>query len=460
MEPMRKRGHWSGIASLGLLLGACGAGVKTTEDSAPRPHIFLISIDTLRQDHVGVYGYERDTTPVIDELARSSMVFERAYTTASYTLIAHMSMLTGLYPRQHGVLTPLGVLSEQVPTLAERLREVGYYTMGFHFPGWLDPNYGFGRGYDHYESPRTAEIAEQHLFAALDKAPKDKPLFCFVHLFDVHNVALVRRQEALYEPPAPFDQWFVNDAHERIEGLKARWIWNKDGSGVSPSQHEAIVGMYDGGIRYVDTKLGEWIEEFRARGLFEDSLFVVTSDHGEGLHQRANTYGGHGGIFEEGLVVPLLVRFPKGRFAGERVPEPVSHVDLLPTLLTYLGLSPDERLPGFSLLEGRPAAAPIFAERPGIDTMIHWPWKLVRRSGDDRDYLYLYDLEADPQETRNLLAGKSREKHDQRLEFLLQLSEQSLEQRFQPQKVAPQADGRSEETRQLLRDLGYAGDSD
>ena len=134
MEVMVVRGNWSGFTALALLLGACGASIEP----APRPHIFLISIDTLRQDHVGLYGYERDTTPVIDELARSSMVFERAYTTASYTLIAHMSMLTGLYPRQHGVLTPRNVLPEQVPTLAERLSEAGYYTMGFHFPGWLD----------------------------------------------------------------------------------------------------------------------------------------------------------------------------------------------------------------------------------------------------------------------------------------------------------------------------------
>jgi len=458
MRAMVVRGNWSGSASVALLLGACGTSVEPTQEPAPRPHIFLISIDTLRQDHVGLYGYERDTTPVIDELARSSMVFERAYTTASYTLIAHMSMLTGLYPRQHGVLTPRSVLSEQVPTLAERLREVGYYTMGFHFPGWLDPNYGFGRGYDHYESHRTAEIAEQHLFAALDKAPKDKPLFCFIHLFDVHNVALVREQEALYEPPAPFDQWFVKDAHEQIAGMKARWIWKKDGSAVNPSQHEAIVGMYDGGIRYVDTKLGEWIEDFRARGLFEDSLFVVTSDHGEGLHQRTNTYGGHGGVFEEGLVVPFLVRFPGGHLGGEHVSEPVSHVDLLPTLLTALGLSSDERLPGFSLLEGRPEGEPLFAERPGFDTMIQWPWKLVQRTEDNRNYLY--NLAVDPLEGTNLVLGKRLVKNGQRFESLLELSKQSLEQRFQPEEATPQTDGRSEETRQLLRDLGYADDSD
>ena len=457
MAVMVMRGNWSGPVALALLLGACGARTESTLKPASRPHIFLISIDTLRQDHVGLYGYERDTTPVLDKLAQSSLVFERAYTTASYTLIAHMSMLTGLYPRQHGVLTPRDTLSDQVPTLAERLHDAGYYTMGFHFPGWLDPNYGFGRGYDHYESHRTAEAAEQHLFAALDEAPKDKPLFCFVHLFDVHNVSLARQQEALYEPPAPYDQWFVEDAHERIAGLKARLLFKKDGSGVTPSQHEAIVGMYDGGIRYVDTKLGEWIEDFRSRGLFEDSLFVVTSDHGEGLHQRTTTYGGHGGVFEEGLLVPFLVRFPGGDRGGERDAEPVSHVDLLPTLITELGLSSDERLPGFPLLGGRPEGEFLFAERPGIDAMIQWPWKIVQRDGSRN---YLYNLENDPLESTNLILGKHRAENTQRFESLLKLSAQSVERRYQPEETSPQTDNRSEETRQLLRDLGYADDSD
>jgi len=458
MEVMVVRGNWSGPAALALLLGACGARTESTLKPVPRPHIFLISIDTLRQDHVGVYGYERDTTPVLDELAQSSLVFERAYTTASYTLIAHMSMLTGLYPRQHGVLTPRNVLPDEVPTLAERLREAGYYTMGFHFPGWLDPSYGFGRGYDHYEAHRTAEIAEEHLFAALDKAPKDKPLFCFVHLFDVHNASLARQQKALYEPPPPFDRWFVKDAHERIDGLTARLIWKNDGSTVSPSQHEAIIGMYDGGIRYVDTKLGEWIEALRGRGLFEDSLFVVTSDHGEGLHQRTATYSGHGGVFEEGLLVPFLVRYPGGHLGGKRVSEPVSHVDLLPTLMSMLGLSLDDRLPGFSLQDGRPKGAPLFAERPGIDAMIQWPWKIVRRDGGGRNYLY--NLEADPLESTNLILGKLRAQNTQRFESLLELSAQSVGQRYQPEQTSPQTDDRSEETRQLLRDLGYADDSD
>lgn len=403
---------------------------------------------------MGFHGYERDTTPVLDELAHSSLIFERAYTTASFTLIAHMSLLTGMYPRQHGVLKPQTLLPEEIPTLAQRLEAEGYHTMGFHFPGWLDETYGFGRGYDHYESHRTAEEAEEHLIAALDRAPQDTPLFCFVHLFDVHNAPLARNRGTIYDPPEPYGQMFVKDARERLLTLNGREIWRKDGTVVSEDQHEAIVGMYDGGIRYVDAKLGEWIEELRGRDLFEGSLFIVTSDHGEGLLQRTDTYGGHGGNFEEGLLVPFLVRFPDGRFAGERVAEPVSHVDLLPTLLAYLGLSADERLPGFSLLEGRPQRVPIFAERPGSDTTIQWPWKLVHRTDEDRSFLY--NLEQDPLEAHNLLLRGGQQEHAERLESLRDLSEHCLERRFQPKETGGTSDSASEETRKMLRDLGYA----
>jgi hypothetical protein len=126
--------------------------------------------------------------------------------------------------------------------------------------------------------------------------------------------------------------------------------------------------------------------------------------------------------------------------------------------MTALGLSVDDRLPGFSLLEGRPKGAPLFAERPGIDTMVQWPWKLVQRADNGRNYLY--NLEADPLESTNLVQGKRLAENAQRFESMLELSEQSLDQRFQPEEATPQADGRSEETRQLLRDLGYADDSD
>jgi hypothetical protein len=126
--------------------------------------------------------------------------------------------------------------------------------------------------------------------------------------------------------------------------------------------------------------------------------------------------------------------------------------------MTALGLSSDERLPGFSLLEGRPEGEPLFAERPGIDAMIQWPWKIVRRAEDGRSYLY--NLETDPLESTNLIRGKLRVENTGRFESMLELSEQSMEQRFQPEEASSQVDGRSEETRQLLRDLGYADDSD
>ncbi len=431
-------------------------GPATAPATGAPKAVFVISIDTLRQDHVGTYGYERDTTPVLDQLAESSLVFERAYTTASFTLIAHMSLLTGLYPFQHRVLKPNNSLSAQAPTLAERLQGAGYHTMGFYFPGWLDENYGFGRGFDHYQSHRTAQGAQQNLYAALSSAPKDKPIFCFIHLFDVHNAALVRKRKTMYDPPAPYDQMFVSDARERLEKVNPRATWKRDASSVLPDQHEAIVGMYDGGIRYVDTVIGEWVEHLRGLGLFEDSLFIVTSDHGEGLNQRASRYGGHGGAFEEGLLVPLILRLPKGQFGGQRVSGPVSHVDLIPTILDALDHPADDRLPGHSLLAGRPSGSLLYAERPETDTVLDWPWKLTRKSKDGR--VLLYNLETDPLEQNDLFGAKASEAIRERVASLQQLVIEERAQRFMPESTSEQVDTRSEDTRELLRDLGYSDD--
>ena len=458
MPSRAARARLSGVL-VGVALAALAGCGEQRPGPSPSPRaVFVISIDTLRQDHVGHYGYERDTTPVLDELARTSLVFERAYTTASFTLIAHMSMLTGLYPFQHGVLTPKNALSEEVPTLAQHMRAAGYHTIGFYFPGWLDEHYGFGRGFDHYESHRTAEEAQEHLFAALAKLPADKPLFCFVHLFDVHNAALVNGLETMYDPPAPFDLMFVPDARQRLQGADPRLAWKRDSAAVSPGQHEAIVGMYDGGIRHIDTVLGEWIAHLRELDLFEDSLFIVTSDHGEGLNQRGSKYGGHGGAFEEGLVVPLLMRFPGGSRGGERVGRPMSHVDLLPTILDSLGLERDERLAGYSALAGRPEEALIFAERPETDTILHWPWKMTRKCDDGRTFLY--NLETDPLELLNLNHANRGLEARQTVESLEKRALQARSSRFQPRAQGEQADLRSEETRALLGDLGYVDDSD
>lgn len=365
-------------------------------DGVP-PSVILISLDTVRLDHTGLHGYGRETTPNLVSLAAESVVFERAYTTWAWTLIAHMSLLTGLYPSQHGVYTKQSMLPTSFPTLAERLKSAGYHTMGFYKPGWLDPRYGTARGFDIYEPHETAEEAEGHWRAAMSQRPMSSPFLLFIHLFDAHNKPLAKGR-TMYEPPEPYDVAFLPDPKGRLSGIDPRLLWKKGDADLSDQQREALVALYDGGIRYVDDKVGTWVEEWRASGLLDRTILIITSDHGEGLAERSPAWGEHGGHFEEGLRAPLLVRFPDGYLRGVRVQRPVSHIDLLPTLLECLGMEEDDRLPGFSMLRSRPRDVPIFAEHPRKDSkvVLVWPWKLALR-GDLGKYT-ICNLDQDPLE--------------------------------------------------------------
>lgn len=434
------------LTALAVALASCGA-------KPAHPPIVLISIDTLRRDHVGLYGYERDTTPVLDRMAEESLVFEQAYTTMSFTLIAHMSLLTGLYPSQHGVINERTSLASAVPTLAERLQREGYYNMGFYFPGWLDGRYGFDRGFDVYLPHQTAAEADEHIAEALAERPDDQPLFLFVHLFDVHNTDLERPGATMYEPPEPFDRIFLEDAPERLADADVRELWYDDSSAVTAEQHEAIVALYDGGIRYVDDLLGQWFERWREQGWFDDAWIIVTSDHGEGLNQRRGRYGGHGNVQEEGLAVPLLVRKPGGADGGARIPWRVSHVDVLPSVLEVLGLETDERLVGQSLFEPGSDERIIYAERPKqADAYLRGSHKVVRQASGGTLF---YDLEADPKE------GRPRRKHAEEFDDvvvpLLEAVDAERATWFRPQAVA-QTSQTDAELQAQLRALGYAGE--
>src|SRR5262245_40157104 len=152
---------------IGFLLAL--AGCDGTPPPPSHPSVVLVSIDTLRADHLGLYGYERDTSPFLDRLARESVVFDHAFTSAAWTLIAHMTMLTGLYPEQHGVTTKDRALAMDAPLLAERLARAGYQTIGLYRLGWVHARHGFARGFDVFRNHKSAEEAEEHLFTEMGR---------------------------------------------------------------------------------------------------------------------------------------------------------------------------------------------------------------------------------------------------------------------------------------------------
>ncbi len=378
-----------GILAFGALAG-CGsesgqAPPATARVLDPRPDLILVSIDTLRADRLGTYGHDRDTSPNLDALARAGIQFEHAYSTAPWTLVSHLSMLTGLYVDQHGVREGDQALHEDIRPLAQRLSEAGYDTAGFYYEGWIHPRHGFARGFDLFVPHKNVVEAEVHLHEFLDERESDAPLFVFLHLFDVHTARFLPDQPLLYDSPDAFARRYRQDAPDLFVAGDPKRLWNLEQQ-ATEEQYDAIRALYDGALRFTDERLGALLTDWSERGLLDRALLAVTSDHGEGLGLRDGLLPGHGGSFQEGLRVPLILRLPagspEGSRGGERVEPAVSTIDLAPTFLTAAGVPADD-LPGYDLLAGlRPVDSIIRARHKGQLTLIRWPNKIVAVADD------------------------------------------------------------------------------
>jgi arylsulfatase A-like enzyme len=446
----------AGWVLLAIALG-CGQGsagrqtrAATAASADPPPSLLLISIDTLRADHLGLYGYGRDTSPYLDRLASECLVFDRAYTTAPWTLVAHMSMMTGLEPDDHGVVNAKRGVSPEVPLLAERLRDAGYWTAGFYYGKWLSPRFGFDRGFDVYHEHHKAAEAARHLEPALAGRNPDRPLFLFLHLFDVHSAAFSPEFRGFYDPPEPYDRMFHPSPREVLADVECRPVW-MDGEALDEVETEAMVALYDGGVRYVDAWLEERIEGWRASGLLDRALLLITADHGEALGQHGR-YGTHGGMYEEGLRIPLLVRFPDGFRAGEREAGLVSVVDYVPTLLEAAGLEVEPWRTGRSLRLPPPADRVLQAKRSEVEALIGAEWKLIESGRKDTAYHLAADAEElDPRSARA-------DGVDAEVGRLRRFHAAAREARPSPPGEPVDLTTLGEEERKALSDLGYAGD--
>jgi len=291
-----------------------------------RPNVILISLDALRQDHLGCYGYKRNTSPNIDKIAGESTLFTNAITTANWTIPSHMSILTGLYPMEAGFV-PGGLLSEEsfiaenVHTLAEYLRNIGYFTIGVHGGGYVSEFYGFDKGFSAYIKG-SKDIAQgvQTIIENLDRH-KDNNFFLFFHTLEIHWP--YTHDDLLKELPAD-----------------------------SPAR-EKIIARYDSGIKYADEYLGKLFDWLDKNHLLEKTIIIIISDHGETfrLVNEKSKSGSHGStLFEEEIKIPMIVRIPSVKGNGKKVEYQVSTVDLVPTILDCLNLEPTNDLRGISLL--------------------------------------------------------------------------------------------------------------
>ncbi|MBX7168209.1 MAG: sulfatase-like hydrolase/transferase [Pirellulales bacterium] len=476
-----RAGEW---LLLGLALAAsAGCGWLLWQafgrTAAPRPqHVLLISLDTLRPDHLSCYGYTRPTSPRLDALAAESWRFAHCAGVSNWTLPTHASLFTGLYPDVHGAkfLTPdevegvttlnsTGVLLDECVTLAERLLAAGFQTAAVVANwGYLGRIYQVDQGFEtydvraadaSYQAYRTAETITDAAIRFLDT--RDERPFClFLNYMDTHHP---------YNPPSDYLDRFETDPQvERTP--KPTEFYAELMTDIAFERREAnpetfrwITNRYDASIAYLDHHLGRLFDELRRRGLYEDTLVIVTSDHGEGLGEH-QVFGHCFRMYENELAVPLIVKLP-GHNDPQIVGERVSQIDVLPTVIDVLELpARDEALDGQSLLDPRPRdllakkdtdLRLVEAPRPLNQTqwaVYRGPLKLIEYAAGPVE---LYDLATDPAEATNLADQRPDEVRDLRAAIA------GFRQRLAP--IAPLTSAiqaRDPEAMRALRELGYA----
>ncbi|MBY0276211.1 sulfatase-like hydrolase/transferase [Candidatus Binatia bacterium] len=418
------------LAILGLPAVLCGcrssdpatggtrADAAATAGGGARPNVVLISIDTLRADHLGTYGYARPTSPNLDALAGRGVAFEQATSPSSWTLPAHASLLSGVSPYRHGAISEATRIRDDVPLLAELLRAGGYHTAAFVNAPFVSRDYGFARGFASFDQrfeERRRDVAARHetIRGAVDGlAP---PFFLFLHFMDVHTP---------YRPPKEFNVFARDRRSSQVlkdlgeGGVLALQRAAREGRlEMSPEERDRLVDLYDGEILALDAYLGTLIGAIEAR--FPDTVVIVTADHGEEFLEHGGF--GHGDtLYQEVLHVPLLVTGP-GVAHGARVPTVVALVDVVPTILDLTGVAAPPGLDGRSLLPeltGRArvdAAAGTDADRAvALHTASHDGTLSLRGvrvaqrkllHDDRRGTSALYDLAVDPHEHRAGVPG-------------------------------------------------------
>jgi arylsulfatase A-like enzyme len=306
-------------------------------------NVILISVDALRPDHLGVYGYPKNTSPFIDELSKESVVFLDVLSQVPSTRYSHQSLFTSKY-----LLNPEGDYSTSL-TLAEYLRGNGYKTAAFTSGGFMSKVFGLDKGFDLYEDRYSApsNVGKIGLKSINPKVIKwlsenqKQRFFLFIHTYDVHWP---------YCPPDPYFHMFI-DSYKNSSIFASKDFYSKCGKidynklTLSANDVNYVKAFYDGGIRYTDDMLRNLFKEIEKLGLYNNTIIVITADHGEGMGERGHF--GHGQLFDEQLRIPLIMRIPN--YKHQIVKEPVQSIDIFPTILGLLNLTVPKNLDGFDL---------------------------------------------------------------------------------------------------------------
>jgi len=465
------------IAALGFTAAVVLLGCRDRRSAAPTPrasaasgnghNVLLVTIDTLRADHLGAYGYKRPTSPRIDALGRLGTVFEHAYTAWPKTRGSMVIMLTGRNASRNGYGKTHPVLLDFNPTLASVLKESGYATAAIVDNPNVAAQNGYAKGFDSYretweekdlatEADRMRAITDGGI-AFLRRAPSDRPFFLWLHYVNPH---------APYTPPTPFDTRFLDraaNAGPRLRlvpdfhgGIPKRWaVRGQDRLGY-------YVAQYDGEIAAVDQEVGRLVDALQASAAGKKTVVVLTSDHGESLGEH-DYYFDHGeDLFEPSLAVPLVAVVPGGK-AGIRSRVFASTLDVVPTILDAVKVSYPPDLGGFSLLgatvgKTAPGRDRLYAQndRNLVATWDH-RFKIVGTPEDEGMRFALYDRASDAAETHDISKARPDERQAQQrlLGLFLQQAEKEWEQTRRLIGSAPTADRLSPEACAKLTALGY-----
>ena len=411
----------------------------------PIKHVIIISLDTTRPDHFGCYGNAEVKTPHLDALAKESILFTDAMTVVPTTLASHASLFSGKHPHNHGTPRNGHLVNTENVMLAEILKDAGFHTAGFLGSFALDSRFQINQGFDYYEDDkfdqltgvdveaapdqdqRRAKAVTDSVIQYLDQNGVPENLFLFAHYFDAH---------APYDPPAPYFEMYKHpqDPGGLLRYPFVRWNLNKH----PDAEHPAAAAMrqrYKGEISYQDEHVGRLIADLKRRGILDESILILVSDHGENLDEHFQ-YLDHGfSVYQTTMRIACMIRLPNGLHAGKRIDDLIANIDILPTLLTYMGLPLPDGMDG-DVIDLTAATVPFApracfgeATKPPvsmIETDPRWLNILKARCIRQGKYKYvqvpypmdlgiplppeaLFDLQADPMEQNNLLKSPTPE---------------------------------------------------
>ncbi len=493
LDRLRARSILSLASVSALMVAACLLLHESPRRSSPgstkmlaanTPNVILITLDTVRADHLSLYGYERDTTPNLKRLAQEATVYTNAIAPGNMTLSSHASIFTSLYPswhqahfeKDHDQAQPL---DSKYPVLAQILADKGFDTIGV-VSNYLYLSHGFGldRGFTYHDSSgpplmltksyvlrnavrnllalflqpwqydsifRRAQDINDSALAFLDKENPRK-FFLFLNYMDAHGP---------YLPPARFATLFPG----RDSRMIARHYPNMERQvlsekrPISDRERRHLISQYDGGIAYMDSSIGTFLDQLKRRGLYDNTLLIITSDHGETFGERSMI--GHGlSVYQDQVHVPLIIKYPHST-SKEVIGDPVSLVDLMPTILDVLGYGVPKNIQGHSLLTRTPHDAVSesfphpFASRwnpkylQAEQAIFSGSMKFIESSTGEKE---LYNFSQDPNELHNLLPAGPGPALETKLTDFMQAAARG--NKFQPPQVGSK-------TLENLKSLGY-----